>query len=533
MRIEPPGYAASGPVRLGERSDLVIGGRVAGRIYHRRHDPNNGDNRIVVYLDPIGLAGPWTVTLTAVRVGGSGRFQAWIERDDSCPGCQARFAPDDASVTTTIGSIASSHLPLVVGAYDGHDPDRAVAPFSSAGQSGRPPQARPGGAGRARALGPVGPGWREPQSGLSGPRERHQLRGPVRHRRGRAVLRGGRVRAERGPARTLILDSCDPAPDADPECRYGRGYLNIPLLAADVRRALAAPAGTPATKEAAMATEDTTVLLEARAATAYREYLYRPDGRLARTIGEHFELVAGPGQRLGRAPQSGDVLLEVTLGRPGHGRCVPLDGAELMLVAGQPRLAMGQLLLRPRPRVELTGPSPPAGGGRRQPRPDLRARRGVGRRRVHRGPGPGGGRTAGHRSRAAAPVHAGIPDMMLTWNAMELPGQMDVVVHLHGFSSRGRWMRLPADMAPVSGLDFADPERPSVVGRTSPALLVLPRGNYFGGRRAGATTSPRCTRQGHCRRWWTTPWPASPRRSAASPPWGGSSSPPTPAAGPR
>ena len=65
----------------------------------------------------------------------------------------------------------------------------------------------------------------------------------------------------------------------------------------------------------AMATEDTTVLLAAGAATAYREYLYRPDGQLARTIGDHFELVAGPGQRLSRAPQPGDVLLEVTLGR--------------------------------------------------------------------------------------------------------------------------------------------------------------------------------------------------------------------------
>ena len=145
---------------------------------------------------------------------------------------------------------------------------------------------------------------------------------------------------------------------------------------------------------------------------------------------------------------------------------------------------MGQLLLRPRPRVELTGPWPaePAVGAAN---PGLTFALGEG---------------SGDAESTAAPVrvaagqlvidhvpllrsHAGTPpDMMLTWNAMELPGQMDVVVHLHGFSSRGRWMRLPADMAPVSGLDFADPERPSVVGRTSPALLVLPRGNYFGGR---------------------------------------------------
>ena len=107
-----------------------------------------------------------------------------------------------------------------------------------------------------------------------------------------------------------------------------------------------------------MDTEDTTVLLAAGPATAYREYLYRPDGQLARRIDEHFELVAGPGQRLNRPPQPGDVLLEVTLGQPGHGRCVLLDGAELILVAGRPRLAVGQLLLRPRRRVELAGPWP-------------------------------------------------------------------------------------------------------------------------------------------------------------------------------
>lgn len=232
----------------------------------------------------------------------------------------------------------------------------------------------------------------------------------------------------------------------------------------------------------AMATEDTTVLLAAGAATAYREYLYRPDGQLARTIGEHFELVAGPGQRLSRAPQPGDVLLEVTLGHPGHGRCVPLDGAELILVAGRPRLAVGQLLLRPRRRVELAGPWPaePALG---TANPGLA---------FTPGPAPGDDESSTRVRVAAGQLviehvtqlrsHAGTPpDMVLTWNAMELPGPLDVVVHLHGFSSRGRWMRLPADMVPVSGLDFADPEHPSVTGRTSPTLLVLPRGNYFGG----------------------------------------------------
>jgi hypothetical protein len=113
VRVDPPGYAAGRPVRLGERSDILIGGRVAGRVYHREHDPNNGANHIVAYLDPIGCAGNWTITLEGRRVS-NGRFHAWIERDDTCRHCQARFAPGDSNPASTIGSIATSHLPLVL-----------------------------------------------------------------------------------------------------------------------------------------------------------------------------------------------------------------------------------------------------------------------------------------------------------------------------------------------------------------------------------------------------------------------------------
>ena len=56
VRIDPPGYTGGRPVRLGERSDLLIAGRVVGRVYHRRHDPNNGDNHVVAFLDPVRAA---------------------------------------------------------------------------------------------------------------------------------------------------------------------------------------------------------------------------------------------------------------------------------------------------------------------------------------------------------------------------------------------------------------------------------------------------------------------------------------------
>ena len=57
VRIDPPGYAGGRAVRLGERSDLLIEGQIVGRVYHRKHDPNNGDNHIVAYIDPIGRCG--------------------------------------------------------------------------------------------------------------------------------------------------------------------------------------------------------------------------------------------------------------------------------------------------------------------------------------------------------------------------------------------------------------------------------------------------------------------------------------------
>jgi hypothetical protein len=87
--------------------------------------------------------------------------------------------------------------------------------------------------------------------------------------------------------------------------------------------------------------------------------------------------------------------------------------------------------------------------------------------------------------------HAGThPDLVLTWNAMTGPPAVDTVVHLHGYSGRGRAMSLVRDKEPISGLDFADPATPASAGRRSPTLLILPRGNFAGGRSGMAYTFP-------------------------------------------
>src|SRR5215467_9045299 len=107
-----------------------------------------------------------------------------------------------------------------------------------------------------------------------------------------------------------------------------------------------------------MDAEDTIALLAAAPATAYREYLYRPRGQLARWMGDRFDVVAMPGQRLSQPLQQGDVLIEITLGRMSTGRCVTLAARDVGRVASRSRLAPGQLLLRPRRRADMSEPLP-------------------------------------------------------------------------------------------------------------------------------------------------------------------------------
>ena len=328
VRVDPPGYAVSRAICLGERSDLLVEGRIIGRVYHRKHDPNNGDNHIVAFIDPIGRAGNWTVTLEARRVS-SGRFHAWIERDDSCPGCQARFTSDDSNSATTIGSITTSHLPLIVGAYDGHDPSRPAAPFSSRGPSRdlrfKPDLAAPGVAVLAARSAPI---IASRSTGLLTRKSGTSMATP--HVTGAVALclqaAGNRLSAH--AIRSLVLGSCDPARDSDP-CRLGRGYLNIPRLVADVQQALAAPAIGRGAKEPTMDTEENIALLAAAPATAYREYLYRPHGQFARWIDDRFDALVRPGQPIDQALQADDVLLEVTLGRTRGDDTPPLQNRTL------------------------------------------------------------------------------------------------------------------------------------------------------------------------------------------------------------
>jgi V8-like Glu-specific endopeptidase/subtilisin family serine protease len=132
VALRPPQGTKFLQVKLGEALAIVIGGAVVGRIYHRKNDPNNGDNHVAIFLYINAPPGVWTLRFTGDYVI-TGRFHAWIERDLAKPGAQSRFDPGIASQAYTLGTIATSPLVITVGAYDAHAEDAPLAPFSSCG----------------------------------------------------------------------------------------------------------------------------------------------------------------------------------------------------------------------------------------------------------------------------------------------------------------------------------------------------------------------------------------------------------------
>jgi subtilisin family serine protease/peptidoglycan hydrolase-like protein with peptidoglycan-binding domain len=237
--LHGPDGTVKARARPGERVSLVVDGRDLGRLYHRIGDPNNGDNQVTLFLYRAAPLGEWELTLIGEDIV-DGRFHAWIERDVSCPNCQARFALDDSEPTSTTGTICNGFRTLAVGAYDAHRENRPLGSFSSCGptRDGRqkPDLVAPGvrvlaARSRSRSTG-LNPFWLTRMSGTS-------MASP--HVAGTIALM---FEAANRPlsieeTRRLLLVNTDPPPeDASPEdrLRIGSGYLNTAAAVAEAKR---------------------------------------------------------------------------------------------------------------------------------------------------------------------------------------------------------------------------------------------------------------------------------------------------------
>jgi hypothetical protein len=109
--------------------------------------------------------------------------------------------------------------------------------------------------------------------------------------------------------------------------------------------------------------------------------------------------------------------------------------------------------------------------------------------------------------RSSSPTRAGRRTSSCAGWAMPRSATVDFVVHLHGHSDCGQCMDLVREMEPRSGLDLADPANPASAGRTTPTLLILPRGNFYGGRSGHGYDVPALVLSTWVGR--LEPWPAS------------------------
>jgi len=126
VEITAPGASSATSVELGGERDIVIGGRVVGRAYHRAYDPE-AKHHIDIFLHAAAPAGAWSVRLVPLEIV-DGRYHAWVERDSNAS-VQSRL--QNADPRYTLGTLANGYSTFIVGAYD--RASGQLAAYSSSG----------------------------------------------------------------------------------------------------------------------------------------------------------------------------------------------------------------------------------------------------------------------------------------------------------------------------------------------------------------------------------------------------------------
>lgn len=345
--LSAPGGRQSALARPGADVSLTLDSGPVARVIHRLDDPNNGRNQVLIRIEPDAPHGLWHLVVIGAEVQ-DGRFHAWIEREGTRPGSQARFEHEDAVTTTTTGTICNGLRNIAVGAYDQHDEARAPAGFSSSGDTldGRrkPDVLAPGERVLVARSRPRGVGAEE--APLSTRMSGTSMAAPFVTGTIACLMElTGRVAGER--LRNVLHEACDPFEGAE-RLRSGAGYLNIERALAVVsgsangaraegRRRAARSARASATttsfanpEEAVMATSsvrpaatsessplDPDELPHALGLSAHELFEVYVLGRREHErerLDKRIALVAGPGEALVDSLQAGDILVRGAVG---------------------------------------------------------------------------------------------------------------------------------------------------------------------------------------------------------------------------
>jgi subtilisin family serine protease len=235
LLVSSPGGAMPVEVPLGQHRELVVGGRSVGRAYHRAADPNNHDHHIDVFLDARAPGGTWSLELRPRDVA-DGRYHAWIERDSLR--YQSRFDAAQASPRSTMGTLASGHRALAVGACNSWLPGQPIASFSSSGPDRygrfRPDLVAPGEGIAALRSSPLDrpTGWRRVVS-MSG----SSMAAPHVAGAAAALFQAAGRPLPISVTRALILGTCRESPVDDP-LRSGCGHLDVAAALAELERTI-------------------------------------------------------------------------------------------------------------------------------------------------------------------------------------------------------------------------------------------------------------------------------------------------------